>query len=105
MHIPARENAPIACDMSDARDTPDERLLEYETLFARSLLRLERTAGAVVLAFRAEAREQVEDLARREAACCPFADYRVELREGELIWTITAVDVLLDAFCAINART
>jgi hypothetical protein len=82
---------PIACDMSSAPDTPEERLAEYGRLFERALLRRERRADAVVLAFRADdgTRDAVDDLARREAACCPFLDYRVETAGDEVIWTIT----------------
>lgn len=49
----------------------------------------------------------VEDLARREAACCPFLDYRVDTGGAEIVWTITnvipgaersAVDATIDAF-------
>ena len=110
LHIPPREAAPVACDMRTARDTPDERLDESQALFARALVRRERTPDAVVLAFAVAAREQVVDLAQREAACCPFVDYRVELAGDELIWTTTnprtgddraAVDVMLDAFHAL----
>ena len=82
LHLPARPGAPIACDMSAARDTPEERLAEYEELFLRAL------RGAV-LRFDAAARDQVEDLARREHDCCPFMDYRVETAGDEVIWTIT----------------
>ena len=55
-------------------------------------------------------REAVEDLARREAACCPFLDHRVETADGEVVWTITnavtsderaAVEVYLDAMYAL----
>ena len=107
LHLTAREGAPIACDMSTARDTPEERLAEYRELFARALLGRERRDGAVVLTFSADAQEQVEGLARREHACCPFVDYRVELTDQRVVWTTTdtvrgehraAVDVMLDAF-------
>ena len=108
LHIPPRDDAPIACDMNAAGDTPDERLREYAALFAGALVRRERTAGAVVLAFRPDARTQVIDLARREAACCPFVDYRVELTGTEVIWTTTnpraddtQIDVMLDALHAL----
>jgi hypothetical protein len=106
LHIPPRASAPVACDMSTARDTPEERLREYTALFAHALVRRERTADAVVLAFRPTVGEQVVDLARREAACCPFGDYRVELTGDEVIWTTSgddrsAVDVMLDAFHAL----
>ena len=68
LHLPATPDAPIACDMSTARDTPDERLAEYGALFERALLRRERRADAVVFWFRGDAgtREHVDDLARRE---------------------------------------
>ena len=98
LHLPARAAAPIACDMSSAPDTPGERLQEYERLFERALLQRERRPGAVVFRFRPEARAAVEDLARREAACCPFLGHRVE---AELIWTITGderAEAVLDAF-------
>jgi hypothetical protein len=89
LHLPARAGAPIACDMSTARDTPDARLAEYRELFERALRGRERRADGVVLRFDAAARGQVEDLAGREHACCPFADYRVEIAGDEVIWTTT----------------
>jgi hypothetical protein len=108
LHLQARPDAPIACDMSSARDTPDERLAEYRELFERALRHRERRADGVAFAFRADAgtREQVDDLARREHACCPFLDYRIETAGDEVIWTITGdgragVDVILDAFHAL----
>ncbi len=110
LHIPPRDGAPVACDMSTARDTPDERVREYAALFATALLRRERTADAVVLTFAPQARDQVLDLAQREGACCPFVDYRVEQAGEELVWTITnpqagadqhAIDVMLDALLAL----
>ena len=59
--------------------------------------------------FRADpgTREHVDDLARREHACCPFLDYRVETVGDEVVWTTSSpvtgderagVDVILDAF-------
>jgi len=112
LHLQARSGAPIACDMSTARDTPDERLAEYHALFERALLRRERSADAVVFWFRADlgTRETVDDLARREHACCPFFEYHIESVGGEVIWTTinrrtgderAGVDVILDAFHAL----
>jgi hypothetical protein len=113
LHIPARTDAPIACDMSTAEDTPDERLAEYSRLCERALLRRERRAAAGAFAFRADrgTRETVEVLARREAACCPFLEYRVETAGDEVIyeviWPVTSparpagVDAILDAFYAL----
>jgi hypothetical protein len=112
LHLPARPGAAIACDMSHAADTPDERMREYDRLFAGALLGRERRDAAVVLTFGGghETRTWVEDLARREAACCPFADYKVEADGDRVTWTITnpvtgderaSVDLVLDAYYAM----
>ncbi len=116
LHIPAQLDAPIACDLSTAEDTPDERLADYQRQFERALLRRERREDAVVFAFRADGgtREALHDLARREAACCPFLDYRVETVGDEVIWTTgnllkgrghADVDVFLDALYALPDHT
>jgi hypothetical protein len=91
LHIPATPGAPIACDMSTASDTPEERRTAYERLFARALVSHEERDDGVVFRLRAGdgTRAALEDLVRREAACCPFAGYRVEVAGDELIWTIT----------------
>ena len=108
LHIPAEQDAPIACDMSTARDTPAERLDEYRRLFERALLRRERTGDGVVFVFRdeAEVRDTVEDLVRREAACCPFLEYRVETAGDELVWTTSSARAseILDEFYALPAN-
>jgi hypothetical protein len=112
LHLPARADAPIACDMRTAADTPDQRLAEYSELFERALLRRDRPEHAVVFAFRATrgVRDQVEDLARREAACCPFLEYRVEATADEVVFTVADpvsgleradAEVTLDAFYAL----
>ena len=109
LHIPARLDAPVACDMRTAVDTPDERIREYARLFESALVGRERRPGSVVLTFRADpdVRAWVEEMVRREAACCPFVDYRVETVGDEVIWTTTntvederraGVGVMLDAF-------
>jgi hypothetical protein len=108
LYLPARAGAPIACDMSTARDTPEQRLAEYGQLFEQALLGRERRADGVVFVFRDRPgiRERLDDLAHREHACCPFLDYRVETVGDEVIWTITGddragVDAILDAFHAL----
>jgi hypothetical protein len=105
LHLPAQAGAPIACDMSTAPDTPEERLATYRRLFDTALVRREH---AVVFTFRrtSATQEIVERLARREAACCPFLDYRVETAGDELIWTIAGPehDAVLDAFYALPDR-
>jgi hypothetical protein len=116
LHIPARLDAPIACDMSTADDTPGERLADYQRQFERALLRRERREDSVVFAFRAGGgtREALHDLARREAACCPFLDYRVEAIGDEVIWTTSnhltgseraGIDAFLDVLYALPDHT
>jgi hypothetical protein len=93
MHLPGRTDVPIACDMTSAEDTPDERMAEWRELFDQALLRRERHADSVSLYFRNEPamREQLLDLVRREHACCPFLDLRISSAGDELIWTTTNV--------------
>jgi hypothetical protein len=107
LHIPAQLDVPIACDMSTATDTFDERFAAYGRLFERSLLGRELRDESVVLTFSSDARAAVEDLVRREAACCPFVDYRVEVVADTVVWTTTNlrsgderadVDVILESF-------
>ena len=76
--------------MSTAPDTPDERLPTTAAV-RRALVRRERRADTRRLRVprRPGTREAVEELARREAPCCPFLDYRVETAGDEVIWTIT----------------
>jgi hypothetical protein len=106
LHLPARPGAPVACDMSTAADTPEQRLREYRALFARALLRHERRPGATVLTFRADAGAAVADLARREAACCPFLDHRVEPAGAGVVWTISGESAeTLDAFHDLAAES
>jgi hypothetical protein len=104
LHLPATTGGPIVCDMSTATDTPDERLRAYAELFAGSLLRRERQADGVGFTFRADpgTREAVEELARREAACCPFLAYRVENAGGEVTYTMTN-PLTGDAGASVNA--
>jgi hypothetical protein len=110
-HFPASTDGPIVCDMTTAEDTPDERLAEYRRLFERALVHRDRDADSVRFVFRADAgvREAVEDLARREALCCPFMEYRVETGD-EVTYTIAnpltgaegeSIDAALDVVYAL----
>jgi len=105
-----RMNQPrIACDMSSAPDTPEERLAEYRRLFAHALVGRERTADGIRLRLHADdgVEEWVRDLAAREKACCPFFDFRIAIVAGEVHWDATVVDddlarAMLDEFYAIS---
>jgi hypothetical protein len=94
--------------MSTAPDTPDERVAEWAELFDRALLHRERRVDSVVFTFRADPGrpKQLKDLARREHACCPFLDFRVETDGDNVVWTTAnvvtgderdSIDAFLDA--------
>jgi hypothetical protein len=106
LHLPATPDAPVACDLSTASDTPEERIAEYARLFERALLRRERRPDSVVFWLSADTRAAVESLARREAACCPFLDHRVESAGEEVVWIIAGdAASVLDEFQALPDRT
>lgn len=105
--LPALPGAAIACDVTDAPDTPEERLAEYGRLFAHALVARERRGTAVVftLAAKPGVREWIADLLRREAACCPFLTYQVEDGGDEIVWTTStgagpAAEAVLDELFA-----
>jgi hypothetical protein len=106
--IPATPGKPIACDMTDASDTPQERLAEYGRLFAHALVGRERTSDGVVFRFKAKpgVLEWAADLVRREAACCPFFSYYLTTEGNDLVWRTTsqagdATQAMLDEFYAL----
>jgi hypothetical protein len=89
LSITAQPNTPVACDMTGAEDTLSERLAEYRRLFDHALLGRESTDTATTFRFAARpgVSEWVLDLVRREAACCPFLSYEVDLRGEEVVWS------------------
>lgn len=91
--ISATPDAPVACDMTTADDTLAARLDEYRTLFEHALL--DRTSTDASTTFRFAARpgvqEQVLDLVRREARCCAFLSFEVELVGEEVVWRAEGV--------------
>lgn len=88
LSITAAPDTAIACDMTTADDSLAERLAEYRRLFDGALL--DRTSTPTATTFRLAARpgvrEWVLDLISREAACCPFLSYDVDLAGDELVW-------------------
>jgi hypothetical protein len=90
--IEATPDAPVACDMAGAPDTPEERLAEYGRLFEHALVGRQRTGEGVVLTLAAKpgVPEWLTDLVRREAACCPFFSYSVVFEDDRIVWTTTS---------------
>jgi hypothetical protein len=88
------DTSAIACDMTDASDTADERMAEYDRLFTQALAGRDRTDGGVRLRFRADEGLEawVRDLAAREKACCPFYNFTVSTTGGEVWLHISLVD-------------
>ena len=85
---------PIACDMTGAIDTPEERLAEYQRLFSTALLGRERTEDRL----RFRLRDQkgldawVRDLSEREHACCPFMFFKVSIDGDEVWWDVSTIE-------------
>ena len=110
LSIPATPDALVACDMSAAEDTLTDRMAEYRRLFDHALLGRESTDSSTTfrLAARPGVTEWLLDLVRREAACCPFLSYEVDIQDGpggdQIVWTtggLGASDmVVLDEFLA-----
>jgi len=112
MLLEEKPGAPIACDMTGAGDTAEERFAEYGRLFAHALIDRARTSDAVVFTFAAKpgVAEWVADLARREAACCPFSTYDVRLIEDRVVWRTSSrggpiVQAFLDEFHGLPDRS
>jgi hypothetical protein len=109
--IEARPDVPIACDMTGAGDTAEERFAEYGRLFEHALVDRQRTGDAVVFTFAAKpgVSEWVADLARREAACCPFSTYDVSTDGQRIVWKTSSgaapmVQAFLDEFYGLPER-
>jgi hypothetical protein len=92
------DNTAIACDMTGAPDTAEERMAEYDRLFTRALVGRERTDSGIRLRFRAD--EDIEpwvrDLTAREKACCPFYDFAVTTTGGQVWWEISVLAGVTD---------
>jgi len=102
--IPAA-STPIACDLTDALDTSQERLAEYQRLFTQALIGKERTPDGIRFRFRAEhgIEAWVRDLAAREKACCAFFAFAVSAERDEVLWDAAVSDndsarAILDEF-------
>ncbi len=112
LSIAANPDAQVACNMTGAEDTLTDRLAEYRRLFDHALIGRTSTDTTTTFRFRAGpgVREWVLDLVRREAACCPFLSYEVDLEGDQVVWTTSgglgASDMaLLDEFLTGPTQT
>jgi hypothetical protein len=91
---------PIACTLDGPSYT--QRLDEIRTLLARALRASRRDGPALHLTFDAGARDQVEEMVRKEKSCCAFLDFRLTEVDGAVNLAITvppgAVDGADDLF-------
>jgi len=94
MELPPADT-PVACDLSSAPDTPEQRLDEYHRLFGQALVGRERVGNNGVR-FRLRAEDGIEawvrDLAAREEACCAFFAFEITNTGGEVVWDAEVID-------------
>jgi hypothetical protein len=86
---------PIVCDMTNALDTGDERVTEYQRLFhSPAYLGRRRTADGIRFCFHNEPglAAAISDLALREKACCAFFDFVVHEHGNTITWDSTVID-------------
>ena len=109
MELPAPDT-PVVCDLSTARDTPEQRLDEYHRLFASAFVGKERV-GDDEIRFRLRADDGVvdwvRDLAAREKACCAFFAFEIAEAGDEIVWDVAVIDndaarAVLDEFYALT---
>jgi hypothetical protein len=90
---PTTAAIPIACDMTDAPDTAEERMTEWGRLFAAAYIGRERTGDGIRFRFHADdgIEAWVRDLAVRDKACCPFLDITVTTPDDQVWWDATVM--------------
>jgi hypothetical protein len=86
---------PIVCDMTNAPDTGDERVAEYQKLFdSPTYLGRRRTPDGIRFCFRDEPglATAIRDLTEREKACCAFFEFTIDEDGDTITWDSTVVD-------------
>jgi hypothetical protein len=95
---------PIACTLTGA--SLEERAAWFGRLGDAALIDGVRRGDLLLLRFRPEAADDVRELVRAEAECCPFLDFAVEPRDGEVGLRVTgpadAAPILDDMLAALR---
>ena len=86
--------APIACTLSPAAF--GERVQTIAALSARNLRSARRDGRRLHLTFALGARADVEDLVRKEQACCAFLDFELSATPDAVELTITVPERAAD---------
>jgi hypothetical protein len=98
---------PIACTLTGA--SLEERAAWFGCLGEAALIDGVRHGDRLLLRFRPEAMDDVRELVRAEAECCPFLDFAVEVPDGEVRLAVTgpagAGPVLDGMLAALRGRT
>ena len=92
---------PIACTLTGA--SLEERAAWLRRLGRAALIDEVRQGDHLLLRFRPEAADDVQELVRAEGECCPFLDFAVEQRDGEVRLEVggpTEAGPVLDAMLA-----
>jgi hypothetical protein len=81
---------PIACSLGPSEMSA--RLDEIADVGRTAFIAFERSQRTLTLRFSAAAhtRDRLEAIAAAEAECCPFLDFELEARDGQLVMTIVA---------------
>jgi hypothetical protein len=84
----------VACDMTNAPDSAEQRLDEYARLFDAAFISRERTSVNVRWRLRDTPGIEVwaRDLAARENACCAFMTHTISRVDGQVLWDTTTID-------------
>jgi hypothetical protein len=91
MNTSAMTNSPVVCDLTNAPDTPAQRMDAYRQLFADALIGRSRTTQGARFRFRADAgvETRVRELVRREHECCAFMTFNLTNANDEIIVDVT----------------
>ena len=105
------EHAPVACDMTNAIDSPTERLAAYDRLLSAALIGRDRSALGMRWTLRSGAgvEDQARDLAARENECCAFMTNTISTGDGVVYWDAVtrddpAAQAVIDLFYDLPTR-